>query len=214
MLRDTAAVLAATERPREASPAHDRTVLEKDKFRPELRAARPPGTMRSMNLMPGLSRQALAARGFRGFVPFLDLPVSDVPAGHGVYVVIRMAVSPPSFLSSSPAGHLKGRSPSVAPCKLADAWVDGATVVYVGKAEGRNGLRQRLTVYRRHGTGQRAGHWGGRYIWQLADSDTLVVAWRPTPHASKAEQALLDEFKIICHGALPFANLRNSTRNR
>ncbi|MBT2379766.1 GIY-YIG nuclease family protein [Streptomyces sp. ISL-111] len=170
--------------------------------------------MPSMNLTPELSRQALAARGFRGFVPFRDLPVSDVPAGHGVYVVIRMAVSPPSFLSSSPAGHLKGRNPSVAPCKLADAWVDGATVVYVGKAEGRNGLRQRLTAYRRHGTGQRAGHWGGRYIWQLADSDTLVVAWRPTAHASKAEQALLDEFKIIYHDALPFANLRNSTRNR
>ncbi|WP_236568503.1 hypothetical protein [Streptomyces sp. MBT58] len=54
-----------------------------------------------MNLMPELSRQALAARGFRGFVPFRDLPVSDVPAGHGVYVVIRMAVAPPAFLSSS-----------------------------------------------------------------------------------------------------------------
>ncbi|MFB7740252.1 hypothetical protein ACFC08_39345 [Streptomyces sp. NPDC056112] len=34
-----------------------------------------------------------------------------------------------SFLPTSPAGHLKGRDPSVTADKLGDAWADGATVV-------------------------------------------------------------------------------------
>jgi hypothetical protein len=64
----------------------------------------------------------------------------NVPTGHGIYVVIRTDTSPPSFLPTSPAGHLKGRNPSVTADKLSDAWVDGATVVCIGKAAGQDGL--------------------------------------------------------------------------
>ncbi|WP_301372846.1 hypothetical protein [Streptomyces xanthophaeus] len=58
------------------------------------------------------------------------------------------------------------------------------------------------------------GHWGGPYIWQLADSDALLVAWRPTTEedAGEAEQDLIDEFEELHGGALPFANLRNNSR--
>ncbi|MFJ6294711.1 hypothetical protein ACIQJX_15290 [Streptomyces griseoviridis] len=98
--------------------------------------------------------------------------------------------------------------------KLGDAWVDGASVVYIGKAAGQYGLNQRLADYRRHGAGLLAGHWGGRYIWQLADSDALLVAWWPMTEddAGEAEQDLIDEFKELYGGALPFANLRNNAR--
>ncbi|MFC8176307.1 hypothetical protein [Streptomyces sp. NPDC057325] len=108
---------------------------------------------------PQLTQTTLTERGFRGFVPFHELPNSNVPTGHGIYVVIRTDTSPPSFLPTSPAGHLKGRDPSVSADKLGDAWVDGATVVYIGKAAGQNGLNQRLGDYRRHGAGLLAGHW-------------------------------------------------------
>ncbi|AVV42966.1 hypothetical protein C6376_17650 [Streptomyces sp. P3] len=170
--------------------------------------------MPGMSPTPELTQRSLTARGFRGFVPFRELPDSNVPTGHGIYVVIRTDTSPPSFLPTSPAGHLKGRDPSVTADKLGDAWVDGTTVVYIGKAAGQHGLNQRLADYRRHGTGLLAGHWGGRYIWQLADSDALLVAWRPMAEddAGEAEQDLIDEFKELHGGALPFANLRNNAR--
>lgn len=55
-----------------------------------------------------LTSATLAERGFVGFVPFADLPHSTVPAGEGIYVVLRPASSPPVYLARSPAGHRKG----------------------------------------------------------------------------------------------------------
>ncbi|SED58543.1 hypothetical protein SAMN05216483_4113 [Streptomyces sp. 2131.1] len=161
-----------------------------------------------------MTQSALSARGFRGFLPFQELVGANVPTGQGIYVVLRRHASPPSFLAASPAGRFKGRDPSVTAEELASAWVDGAAVVYVGKAAGRGGLKRRLATYRRHGAGLPAGHWGGRYIWQLADSDALLVAWWSMPEGDSeaAEQDLIDEFKQLHGGALPFANLRNNTR--
>ncbi|MFD9124149.1 hypothetical protein [Kitasatospora sp. NPDC059571] len=159
-----------------------------------------------------LTQETLAAAGgFCGFVPFNKLIDSQVPREAGIYVVIRSTTSNPGFLPSSPAGHFQGRDPSVSVDALSAAWVDGATVLYVGKAAagkaGKRGLRKRLDEYRRHGAGQAVGHWGGRYIWQLQDSATLLVAWRPTPDQDpgEAEASLIAEF-IELHGARPFAN--------
>ncbi|MEU9157798.1 hypothetical protein AB0D59_46540 [Streptomyces sp. NPDC048417] len=154
-----------------------------------------------------LTRAVLAERGFVGFVPFADLPHSTVPTGEGIYVVLRPSASPPVFLARSPAGHHKGHTPTTTTATLNNAWVPGATVVYVGKAAGRQGLSQRLNAYRRQGQGRNVGHSGGAYIWQLADSDTLLVAWRTVtePPAGQAEAELIAEFTSI-HGALPFAN--------
>ncbi|MFE6761956.1 hypothetical protein [Streptomyces sp. NPDC057689] len=161
-----------------------------------------------------MTQSTLSARGFRGFLPFQELVGASVPTGQGIYVVLRTDTSPPSFLLASPAGRFKGRDPSVTAEELGSAWVDGAAVVYIGKAAGRGGLKRRLATYRRHGAGLPAGHWGGRYIWQLADSDALLVAWRPMPEGDPeaAEQELIDEFRQLHGGELPFANLRNNTR--
>ncbi|MFD9591962.1 hypothetical protein ACFWA9_04280 [Kitasatospora sp. NPDC059973] len=154
-----------------------------------------------------LTHATLAKRGFVGFVPFANLPYSAVPADEGVYVVLRPATSRPVFLPRSPAGHRKGRDPSATAATLNRAWVPGAQVVYVGKAAGRQGLSKRLNAYRRQGQGRNAGHGGGEYVWQLADSDTLLVAWRAgaEPPAGRAEAELIAEFTAV-HGALPFAN--------
>ena len=98
-------------------------------------------------------------------------------------------------------------TPSTTIATLNSVWVPGARVVYVGKAAGRQGLRGRLNAYRRQGQGRNAGHSGGGYIWQLADSDQLLVAWRTVsePPPGRAEAELIAEFSAL-HGALPFAN--------
>jgi hypothetical protein len=161
------------------------------------------------------TRAGLREAGFTGFVPFAEFLASSVPAEPGVYMVVRPDAAPPRFLSSSCAGWFKRKDPSVSVELLEQAWLPGATVVYIGKAgrgkAGDRGLRSRLEEYHRFGRGEPVGHSGGRYIWQLADSDQLLVAWRETPEqdSEAIEDELLADF-VAAHGALPFANLRSA----
>ena len=98
---------------------------------------------------------------------------------------MRPGAAGPVFHERSPAGWFKGKDPSVDVERLERKWISGASVIYIGKAgvgrSGRGGLRRRLDQYRRHGAGEAVGHWGGRFIWQLCDSDRLRVAWKVTP---------------------------------
>lgn len=152
--------------------------------------------------------------GFTGWVPFAALPSADVPTGPGVYVVVRPTDEPPGFLEVSPAGHFKGRDPTVPVADLTALWVPGARIVYIGKANlgttGRRGLRKRLDEFRRFGTGSPVGHSGGRRIWQLSDHAGLLVGWRVTDDndAARIETAIIAAFRAH-YGLRPFANMRD-----
>ncbi|MGJ6127143.1 hypothetical protein QN239_31650 [Mycolicibacterium sp. Y3] len=154
--------------------------------------------------------------GFTGWVPFTALPTADVPTGPGVYVVVRPTEEPPNFLVTSPAGHFKGKDPTVPIAELQALWVPKTRIVYIGKAtaggSGRRGLAKRLDEFCRFGAGEAVAHSGGRRIWQLIDHADLVVGWRVLNDVTDADVAstesqLIAQFRAH-HGKLPFANMR------
>jgi len=152
-------------------------------------------------------RSALIHHGFCGWVRFKALLAEpqQVPATGGVYVVLRDSARPPEFLSTNPGGRFKGRDPTVPVEALRANWVVGAEVIYIGKA---NDLRRRLGEFCKFGVGRPIGHWGGRLIWQLADSATLLVAWKETPVdvvPRAAESELIARFRTL-YEKPPFAN--------
>jgi transcriptional regulator with XRE-family HTH domain len=156
------------------------------------------------------SERDLRSRGFEGFVEVASLPLgaAGVPRDAGVYAVVRRSTEPPSFRSHSVGGHFKGRNPTVPAEKLSAKWIDSPTV-YIGRA--KTGLRTRLDQLARFARGEPKAHWGGRYLWQLADHDELLVCWRADPHAAVIEAQLIDEF-VQLHQAPPFANLINGSK--
>ena len=151
--------------------------------------------------------------GFTGFHTIRDLWTSrfaPVPTARGVYLVVRSDSSPPEFLAVSPAGHFKGRDPTLPVEELRASWIAQSCTLYIGKAGGAKTsatLRTRLLTYLRHGQGRRAAHWGGRAIWQLADAPSLLVAWRVVTDGEprELERALIAEFSEH-FGQRPFAN--------
>lgn len=150
-------------------------------------------------------RADLEALGFEGWLPFQSSEAwSYCPVASGVYAVVREPSEPPVFEQRSPAGWFKGRDPSVPLEALQANWVDGAEVIYIGKA---NSLRRRLRELRRFGAGEPVGHWGGRLIWQLAHESRLSVAWKETPGVAPemVEAELLESFRQK-YGKYPFAN--------
>lgn len=150
------------------------------------------------------TRANLEKAGFIGWLPFAAIRTSDCPAAGGVYVVTYNAESPVAFSERSCGGWFKGKDPSVTVDALTANWVDGAEVVYIGKADQ---LRRRLTQYADFGAEKPVGHWGGRLIWQLPAIDRLIVGWKETPGRIpvEVEAELIASFRKI-HGKSPFAN--------
>ncbi|MDQ7788755.1 MAG: hypothetical protein RDU41_01730 [Clostridia bacterium] len=162
------------------------------------------------------SVDSIQSAGFMGFKSISDLHRTrcvEVPRVAGVYMILRDAAEPPRFRAVSTGGHFKGRNPTVPEFMLVHNWVDGATVLYIGKAGGgtsRSVLQKRLYSYLRFGAGEPVGHWGGRLIWQLEDSDALLVSWKPCEDVDTAdlERSLIQDF-VKAYGKRPLANLRD-----
>jgi hypothetical protein len=157
-------------------------------------------------------KRTLKAAGFAGFRPIGGLEVMRVPQGTGVFAVLRPYELEPRFLKKSAAGVFKKKDPSVSAEVLLAEWVDGADVLYIGKAgpgsKGNRGLRRQIQEFLDFGKGKPPGHWDGRLIWQLAHTDALVIAWKelPAEEVNSAEARLHAEF-VAEFGRLPFANL-------
>lgn len=156
------------------------------------------------------THNSLSLVGFEGFEKLLSLAsgATHVPAAPGVYVVLGTASAEPDLLTESRGGLFKGRNPTAGRDTLMEKWVPGTEVLYAGKAKS---LRRRLIEFAKFGNGHPAGHWGGRYLWQLADCEGLVVAWKTVDDPWVAERELIEAFETQ-YGRLPFANLVRGRR--
>lgn len=160
------------------------------------------------------SLNGLADIGFKGFYKVEDLTdnqardnITNLP---GIYVVVGESIGLPKFLSNNPGGRHKRKDPSVSIKDLQKKWVDKSSVLYIGKA---NNLRQRIGELIRFSQGEPIGHWGGRYLWQVAGSKQFLIAWlsKPgiDPYALEAEYLNYFEEK---YRLLPFANLQKGRK--
>jgi hypothetical protein len=163
--------------------------------------------------VPAFSLVELRAAGFVGFVTVAQLRAGacgPVPTQPGIYVVLRASDAPPRFLAHSPAGWFKGVDPTESISILRARWVPDTPLIYVGKAtagsQRRRHLRKRLAELIDFGAGRPIGHRGGRYLWQIEDSDGFLVAWRQDGNPAAAENEVLRTFAGT-HGSFPFANI-------
>ncbi|MFC4396976.1 hypothetical protein [Arthrobacter sedimenti] len=158
------------------------------------------------------TRKGLKAEGFAGFRPIQALETMRIPQGTGLVAVIAPDGFQPRFLPRSTAGVFKKKDPSLPAAALAAEWVEGAVVLYLGKAgpgsKGNRGLRRQIQEFVDFGQGKPPGHWDGRLIWQLADAGSLAIAWKelPADQLNGAEAGYHAAF-VEKFGRLPFANL-------
>lgn len=131
-----------------------------------------------------------------------------LPTESGVYLVVRDTSEAPSFVEKSGAGWFKRQDPSYPIATVVANWVADARVVYIGKAAGKRGLRQRIGQLIDFGFGRAVGHRGGRALWHLQDHATLRLRWMVCDKgdARALESWRLQQFRDH-HGMLPFANM-------
>lgn len=79
--------------------------------------------------------------------------------------------------------------------------------LYIGKAEGKRGLQQRLKQYMDYSQGKGTIHRGGRAIWQIENAEFLLVAYETCEHPSIQEHQLLQCYRKQ-NGTYPLANWR------
>ena len=152
----------------------------------------------------------LELAGFTGWMTCRELDRAgrgSIPSGGGVYVITtreRLA-EPPRFLARGTGGWFKKKDPNLPVETLRDYWVDGAEVLYIGKAQV---LKKRISLLLDFGLEKPEAHWGGRVLWQIDSAvDSLVVAWMTTVEEPReVEKRLLAEFRVQ-YGVLPYANL-------
>lgn len=151
--------------------------------------------------------------GFIGFKKMSELFVdsSSIPKIKGIYLVLNPNFKKAEYLQIGSGGHFKGKNPNVIIDELKSNWVENSLVVYIGKAgsdTSKATLNTRLKQYFGFGQGKNIGHWGGRLIWQLKNSNDLIVCWKPllNDDPRTTENTLIKKF-VSEFSKRPFANL-------
>lgn len=129
----------------------------------------------------------------------------SVPNAPGIYWVFTPEGMPVCF--SEQTERFKAK---IYPAKTLQEKYESCTdksILYIGKAEGKRGLRQRLKQYMDYGQGKGNIHAGGRAIWQISDCGLLLLAYEVCENAGERERQLLQEYREK-NGSYPLANWR------
>ncbi|OLS40817.1 hypothetical protein [Bacillus sp. MRMR6] len=152
--------------------------------------------------------------GFEGFIPVykMTLDQSIIPETKGVYMVLYNNPTP-EFLTKGTGGFFKGKDPNVSIETLKQNWVNNTKVVYIGKSGGVDKsatLKSRIKQLIKFGQGKNVGHYGGRLIWQLKNSNELILCWKQLPYDDPREiqKLLICNFDKL-YGKRPYANLKD-----
>lgn len=129
---------------------------------------------------------------------------TNIPESSGVYQVLAPKGMEIAFLDG-------GDSPTAYPVdvlrKKYAACKDKA-ILYIGKAGGRRGLRQRVWQYLRFGVNGAGNHRGGRAIWQIENADMLLLTYECCENCEERERQLLRDYRKENNGQYPLANWR------
>jgi len=160
------------------------------------------------------SIQELKKQGLNGFYSIKELTQNPllIPKEKGVYLVLSF-YNEVKFLKEGTGGYFKGKNPNVPIAELKRNWISNALILYIGKAGGLDSkatLYSRLKQYIKFGQGKDVGHYGGRFIWQIQNSNELIVCWKELLNSepSIVESQLIEEFSKK-YTKRPFANLKD-----
>ena len=129
----------------------------------------------------------------------------NIPETSGVYWVLRPVGMPIRFTE-----QIYNRSASLYSAEMLSSKYlncENQEVLYIGKADGKKGLRQRLKQYMNYGWNNATNHKGGRAIWQVEDAGLLLLAYEECEDARAREKQLLADYKAE-NGSYPLANWR------
>lgn len=130
---------------------------------------------------------------------------SSLPCQPGIYRVLAPEKLPISFIEGSDNLRAKGYPAAILEQKYGQC--TDKTVLYIGKANGRGGLRQRVLQYVKYGWGTAVNHKGGRAIWQVKDYPLLLLEYEACENCEQREHELLAAYKKE-NGTYPLANWR------
>lgn len=128
-----------------------------------------------------------------------------LPCRPGIYRVLVPEKVPVSFIESP-----RNSSAESYPASLLEQKYNQCadkSVLYIGKANGRGGLRQRVRQYIKYGWNTAANHKGGRAVWQVENFPILLLEYEVCEDCEQREHELLASFKRE-NGVYPLANWR------
>lgn len=128
-----------------------------------------------------------------------------LPCRPGIYRVLVPEKVPVSFIEF-PRNSSTESYPSALLEQKYNQCAD-KSVLYIGKANGRDGLRQRVQQYIKYGWNTAANHKGGRAVWQVENFPILLLEYEVCEDCEQREHELLAAFKRE-NGVYPLANWR------